>query len=338
MFLYEHLGVLYQDGGALDSALYFYRKGQAINKNNTHQPDVHTSFFLSNIGLIYKDQGSFDLAFNYLQQAIKIDRKLFGENHINVATNYFNLGDIYDQAGAYDIAESYYSKALRIQKKVLGTKHLETADSYYALAAVNCEKKEHARALHYTQQAEGIYQQFSNYPSYRADNYSVAGLAWCGLKNYQKAEHYCRRAIQLAHLTNYRQAHLSYYYEGMGDLYYMQQRYAKARRYYQRALSQPDNDTKEASEFHTSIARALPAAALLRLCPLPLSASSSGEYDGGGRYDGPCYCFVGYVSRHSPGYWQHCTKRRWPTKVAINIITNSVISTQRSGTISTATG
>jgi len=101
---YNNLGLAYNNKGAYDKAIEYYKKALKIDikKLGPEHPSVATRY--NNFGLAYNNKGDYNKAIKYYQKALKIDLKKLGPEHPDVATAYNNLGWTYRSRGNYDKA------------------------------------------------------------------------------------------------------------------------------------------------------------------------------------------------------------------------------------------
>src|SRR5579872_3942796 len=99
--------------GFLDTALYYFETGLAIDIQADGEENENVARNYSDIGLIWSYKGNWSKAIDHLEKSLKIILKLYGVENNIIATIYNNLGTVWADKGDLDTAIDYYQKALK---------------------------------------------------------------------------------------------------------------------------------------------------------------------------------------------------------------------------------
>lgn len=111
---FNNKGVLANEFGSIDSALFYYQKAQQIQEKIGDKNGVAAS--LNNIGFIYNHYGDVQKALEYYHRSLKICEEINYKMGISVALN--NLGLIYVALKEIPKGVEYYQKSLKICEEI----------------------------------------------------------------------------------------------------------------------------------------------------------------------------------------------------------------------------
>lgn len=110
---YSTLVALHQNGGEIDSALYYLAKLEILAKNPNNKKAAIN--YANSAGLFYKNQGKVKEALPYLLEALRLlyngDKTARAGQLLNVGNAYYNLGDLKNAA-------DYHLKSLSLFEEV----------------------------------------------------------------------------------------------------------------------------------------------------------------------------------------------------------------------------
>jgi two-component system, NarL family, sensor kinase len=106
---YDNYGVLHELNGALDSAVFFYRKALQLKENLNDS--IGLPYSLNNLGGVYLLQNNFDSAADYFERALAI--RLKRNDRFGVAESFALLGDLSRQEAQYPQAIAWYEQSNR---------------------------------------------------------------------------------------------------------------------------------------------------------------------------------------------------------------------------------
>eukprot|EP00050_Salpingoeca_kvevrii_P010734 m.10030 g.10030 ORF g.10030 m.10030 type:complete len:524 (+) comp3045_c0_seq1:295-1866(+) len=118
--LYQ-IGVLFQQLGALDSALVTYNRALELLVQDQQQAIV-----FANLGTLHESLGNADAALEFHRKALDVFENVLGPRHPNTASSYSHIGTAYERKGEFAQALEYLTKALSVQEEVLGPSHPDT--------------------------------------------------------------------------------------------------------------------------------------------------------------------------------------------------------------------
>lgn len=104
----NRIGILYENKGALDSALFYYRISYELNK--AAGDSLGLSYSLENMATVYGAKQRPDLSIPYLKQALAI--RLAKNDRYGLAIATVNLSECYQEAGVPDSAIYYAHQAI----------------------------------------------------------------------------------------------------------------------------------------------------------------------------------------------------------------------------------
>jgi two-component system, NarL family, sensor kinase len=104
---YDNYGVLHELNGALDSAVFFYRKALLLKENLNDS--IGLPYSLNNLGGVYLMQNDFDNAADYFERALAI--RLKRNDRFGVAESFALLGNLSRQEAQYPQAISWYEQS-----------------------------------------------------------------------------------------------------------------------------------------------------------------------------------------------------------------------------------
>ena len=110
MYIYNQIGLIYDDIGYLDDALLYYNRSLSLARdlgNKSMQASV-----LNNIALIYNNKGELDKALGFYEESLRLQT-----NEKEKASTYNNIAIIYGKKGNYQKAVEYFQKAIEIGER-----------------------------------------------------------------------------------------------------------------------------------------------------------------------------------------------------------------------------
>ncbi|MCP4439260.1 MAG: CHAT domain-containing protein, partial [Aureispira sp.] len=105
---YHQIASCYTSSNQLDSALFYTRKAEQINKSNPYRIQITYEKY----GTIYWTKKDYKKAETYLAKALGMDLEQYGTKHPYIASYYLDLGKISTEQKLHIEALEYYQKAL----------------------------------------------------------------------------------------------------------------------------------------------------------------------------------------------------------------------------------
>lgn len=139
----NRIGILLDEEGKPDSALYHYTISYALNSSIKNYGAM--SYSLENIATVLSQQGKFDQSILYLKRSLDIRKNIDDKYGIAIAT--INISETYTQSEQLDSALFYAHKAEEASKKIA---YLDlTQYTYEHLCKLYKMKNNYGLALHY---------------------------------------------------------------------------------------------------------------------------------------------------------------------------------------------
>ena len=184
----------FEKAGENDSAIYYYHKGLAINKELYGEKHPIVAMTYGIIGDFYSSIKNFDLAIEYHQKSLTQFIELMGEKNEKVASEYISIGFVYISKGDYASALQSFKNASTIYKETFGETHASITYCYNIIAEIYFIIREYDLALEYYQNDLIISKQIltENHPDLAAIYnhlgfvYEAKGEFDLALENYQK--------------------------------------------------------------------------------------------------------------------------------------------------------
>ena len=146
---FYHIGDLYDDTDASDSAIMFFSKAIYIWKKGIGEKCIEVADGYVSLAITYNSMGADDSTLKYANLAIGLYEGLEGPNYIGIAKVYNTLGVLAYHNGDFDESARNMEKSLEIKRVYYGDGHPAISDSYNNLGAVYASKREFERALEY---------------------------------------------------------------------------------------------------------------------------------------------------------------------------------------------
>lgn len=88
---YQSIGAVYEQGGAFDEALSYYRKSLEIRKELSYvENNLLVAESYSRLALVYYHLEHYSMALGYIEQTVRIREKLLVPNHTLLENSYYN--------------------------------------------------------------------------------------------------------------------------------------------------------------------------------------------------------------------------------------------------------
>lgn len=184
-----NFGYVFSNTGEVDSAIYYYEKSLAIQREIKDLKGVAVS--LVNLGVIHRRQGAISQALEDYHESLKIYESL--NDSFGIGVNLGNLGLIYNHLGQTDKAIEYYNKSLRISQK-LGNKSKE-AGTLGNVGFIYKKLKQYDKAKENFEKALELYQSLGDENGV-ATAYSNLGYLAEDLKDLPKARDYFLKGLK----------------------------------------------------------------------------------------------------------------------------------------------
>jgi len=110
MYIYNWLGLIYNDMGDLDNALLYDNRSLKLAKELGNIN--HEAFMLNNIAAIFQSKGEYDKALSYYEESLRLKT-----NEKDKASIYNNMAVIYSERGDFKKAIDYLKKAIEISER-----------------------------------------------------------------------------------------------------------------------------------------------------------------------------------------------------------------------------
>ena len=144
----NNIAGIFEEKGENDKALRYYEESLRLETDERAQTPIY-----NNMALIYSKKGDFKKAIDYFKNAIKIAER-YGDYH-GLAKTLLNLGETYRKTGDFSNAEFYLLDGLNRVKK-LNDKYWE-ATAYFYLALLYKDKKDKQTAKDYFTKAYNLF-------------------------------------------------------------------------------------------------------------------------------------------------------------------------------------
>ncbi|CAF1163576.1 unnamed protein product [Didymodactylos carnosus] len=156
---YNNVGQVFQSMGAHSTALGFFRRTLAIEKEIL--PPNHPAFATvhNNIGTVHSLMGNHSLALQSYRETCRIEGRSLPTDHGTLVVTYNNLGEAHRSNGDYEVALQYYQKAIDIGERSLPENHPSIAAAYCNKAIVYFMKQDHWTAKKFFEKAREILEQ-----------------------------------------------------------------------------------------------------------------------------------------------------------------------------------
>ncbi|MCZ8353438.1 MAG: tetratricopeptide repeat protein [Cyclobacteriaceae bacterium] len=151
---YNNLGIAYRNQGALDKALEYYIKAQALYEQLDDQTGIAS--IKNNMANIYALKKDYGLALNFMEQAHALLIKQGNKERIVGAMN--NLGNLNSELGRNENAMKFYSQAAQLAEK----ENLNFADPVENLGNLYLKQNSYATAIEYFNKAIAIQDKTNN--------------------------------------------------------------------------------------------------------------------------------------------------------------------------------
>lgn len=226
---YGWLAFLFEQRGAIDSALVFYDKGIEVARRTGNKKEQGQ--ILNNVAAIYKDQGKIKEALAQYQQSIALYKQINFMNGMPAPLN--NMGLIYQNQGQMMLALEYYERSLAIEDSIGNTSG--AAVSYMNIATVHRDLGQYEEALEYAHKALKI--EIAENDKYnQAYSLNTIGNIYVEQNNLQKGLAELNKGLKLREEIEDKQG-IAYSLRNIGFVYEKLDSVSLAKRFYQRSLN-----------------------------------------------------------------------------------------------------
>lgn len=149
--VYNTLGMLGNYQNNVDTAIFYFKKGLYLAKENNNL--VKEGDMLNNIGITFFSRGILDSALVYYKKSMSIDKKTKDNDRLTNSLN--NIAVIYSIQGRYSEALEIYKKILDIRKKQ--NHRSKVASTNQNIGILYNEMEQYEKALNYFKEALSIY-------------------------------------------------------------------------------------------------------------------------------------------------------------------------------------
>ncbi|MEZ5429047.1 MAG: CHAT domain-containing protein [Pyrinomonadaceae bacterium] len=237
-FIYNELGLIFDEKGELEKAEEYYQKTLPIYRQNFGPEDNYVATIEHNLGDLYRRNGRYEKAEEFFQSALKIFSGNLGADSDQVASVANSLAFLYFEKGEYTKAEQTHLKALAIREKLLGEDAPAVAYSVNNLALVYHVKGDFPKAQSFLQRALSIFEKHlpKDHPNIAILVTNLAAIS-SERGDYKKGEELFRRALAMNEKI-YGKDHfrVASTLNGLGILYDRTGDFKKAEGTFQRAL------------------------------------------------------------------------------------------------------
>ncbi|MCU0383807.1 MAG: tetratricopeptide repeat protein [Cyclobacteriaceae bacterium] len=221
---YNNLGVAYRNQGALDKALEYYLKAQALYEqieDNTGIASVK-----NNMATIYALKKDYGLALNFMEQSHGLLLQQGNKERIVGSMN--NLGNLNSELNRLQVALKYYSEAAQLAEQ----SGIVYPDPVENLGNLYLKQGNYTQAITYFTQALALQQKTNNQLG-KLNTLVNLATAYLRSGNTKSAEKTLQEAVILSNsleaFTN-----LPAVYKTQAEIYYQQGQHKKAYEVYQR--------------------------------------------------------------------------------------------------------
>jgi tetratricopeptide (TPR) repeat protein len=219
-------GYLFEMGGDLDSAQYFYLLAKNLSEKAGFKKGTASS--LQNLGNVEVAKGNIDAAKKRFNESLKIKETI--NDHEGVANTYGSLANLLENEGKYPEALQLYRKALAIQEKYRLEKRMGA--NYGNMGIIYYYQGDFPTALDYYFRSLKIAEKY-NQKDARSINLGNIGSVYLDLGDLVKAEEYILKAIKLDEEMD---VPVELWYTYLGNIYSKQGKFKKALECYNRSL------------------------------------------------------------------------------------------------------
>jgi signal transduction histidine kinase/Flp pilus assembly protein TadD len=129
---YSSMGNLFNKGGQLDSAMYYYELTEDLNIRMNNSRGLADNY--NNIGEVFEQQGKFRQAMDNYNAALLYYREQGIGYGINISL--LNIADIYVEQGRYQLAHIYYDSSIQMAREygfldLLKNSYTNKSDGYF---------------------------------------------------------------------------------------------------------------------------------------------------------------------------------------------------------------
>lgn len=208
--VYNNLGLIYKNQERYDSAIFYYRKAERINR--AHQFDGRNVVLLLNLSRMFYFFGNADQVLSYARECLNTAIKTRDDE--SICLGYMTMAEALNQTGSLKLSIDYNEKALRLSERIYGTHHSNTARLMSQLSNSYTRLGEYDKALSYAKQgAFRLRQIYGDIHPKIAESCIYLGRSYIGVEKYDSAEYWLNKALQCRKMVKgkFSAAHLSLY-------------------------------------------------------------------------------------------------------------------------------
>jgi tetratricopeptide (TPR) repeat protein len=215
---YNYLGVVYQNTGKYDSAIYYLEKAYDLNVELENENKA--AGCLNNIGVTLLYQSNYDEALSHFYRALSTKEKLNDKQ--SLISIYNNIGIVLANLKNNDKALEYYLKSIEVSEGDGTT--ITTANTYNNIGVIYHNRMDYDDALYYYGKSLETFHKLSNNKGIAA-NYQNMALIYLEQEKFDEARAAFNHALEILEKLDDRQAMIISYLGLANVCFYRKQYY-----------------------------------------------------------------------------------------------------------------
>lgn len=228
----NYLGVVYQNTGKYDSAIYYLERAYDLNVEAENENKA--AGCLNNIGVTLLYQSNYDEALSYFYRALSTKEKLNDKQ--SLISIYNNIGIVLANLKNNDKALEYYLKSIEVSEGDVST--ITTANTYNNIGVIYHNRLDYDNALYYYGKSLETFRKFSNNKGIAA-NYQNMALIYLDQEKFDEARATFNHALEILEKLDDRQAMIISYL-GLANVCFSQRLYYNSIDLFKLALSEAE--------------------------------------------------------------------------------------------------
>lgn len=131
----SNLGIVYQQLGDFEKAVFYYEKALVIAKKTWNKPSHHFALLVLNLAIVYSETGEADKAKSMLEEALSIASNAAPETPV-LAGIHFAYGWYHYQGKRYDLARHHIEESRHIMEKTASPEKIDYCRLLGAMAVL----------------------------------------------------------------------------------------------------------------------------------------------------------------------------------------------------------
>ncbi len=254
-WIYNNLGMIYNDRAQYDLSIKYYEQGIDLCKKDFGEENLYLPAFFNGLGDIYYEKNNYDEALKYYKLSYAMfenDKEIENDDVIITCAN---LGRIYYVTADYDNALIFFEKAFALNERIYGQDNDYTATLFGWIASIYEMQGDYDKAKIYYKKDILYSQQKKNemHPDL-ATAYNNIAVFYYQIEDYDNALEYCKKALLIRQKTlGEWHPEIGTSYGNLSSIYFKKENYDEALEY---CLKFYDTAKKNWGENHLDMAKA----------------------------------------------------------------------------------